>query len=149
MSNIIEIKRGSQCAASELERTHPHDISVCDNCEEVATHEKCCLLSQDNIQKEIPHKLQGGQAPLDKLKPSWKSSPWWARWLVMDHDGLWWWYEKKPKADIMFGHWKNRQMWAQGKYEPASLPRTLPNYDTGWMHTRESRPYDYLNGTPL
>jgi hypothetical protein len=31
-------------------------------------------------------------------KPSWKYAPFWAKWLAMDADGVWCWYEFKPDA---------------------------------------------------
>lgn len=39
-----------------------------------------------------------------KYKPSWEQAPNWANWLVLEHDGSWWWFEKKPR----FG-WHNLQ----------------------------------------
>lgn len=32
-------------------------------------------------------------------KPSWDSAPNWAKYLAMDSDGKWWWYEKKPTKE--------------------------------------------------
>lgn len=31
------------------------------------------------------------------LKPSWSEAPSWANWLAMDKNGIWAWYEAKPK----------------------------------------------------
>ena len=30
-------------------------------------------------------------------KPNWKDAPKWARWLAQDYDGLWCWFQYKPK----------------------------------------------------
>jgi len=30
------------------------------------------------------------------MKPDWKDAPEWAKWLAMDEDGSWYWYEKEP-----------------------------------------------------
>jgi len=33
------------------------------------------------------------------MKPDWKDAPEWAKWLSMDEDGEWWWYENEPYTD--------------------------------------------------
>ena len=30
-------------------------------------------------------------------KPNWRHAPAWARYLAMDDNGTWYWYEKKPR----------------------------------------------------
>lgn len=30
------------------------------------------------------------------MKPSWSTAPEWAKWLAMDEDGVWFWFEFKP-----------------------------------------------------
>lgn len=30
------------------------------------------------------------------MKPSWKDAPEWAKWVAMDSDGVWMWFEFKP-----------------------------------------------------
>jgi hypothetical protein len=30
------------------------------------------------------------------MKPDWKDAPEWAKWLAMDRDGEWYWYEFEP-----------------------------------------------------
>lgn len=30
------------------------------------------------------------------MKPDWKDAPTWAKYLAMDADGVWYWYENKP-----------------------------------------------------
>lgn len=31
------------------------------------------------------------------MKPDWKDAPEWARWLAMNDDGVWHWYENAPE----------------------------------------------------
>jgi hypothetical protein len=38
-------------------------------------------------------------------KPDWKDAPEWARWLAMDGDGSWWWYEQKPRWIKLTSQW--------------------------------------------
>lgn len=37
------------------------------------------------------------------MKPDWKDAPEWARWLAMDADGDWFWFEDRPSC--------NRKAW--------------------------------------
>ena len=30
------------------------------------------------------------------MKPDWKDAPEWAKYLAMDKNGAWWWYETEP-----------------------------------------------------
>lgn len=30
------------------------------------------------------------------MKPDWKDAPEWAKWVAMDDDGDWYWYEEEP-----------------------------------------------------
>ena len=39
------------------------------------------------------------------IKPSWKNAPDWAKYLVMDSRGTWFWHEKRPIRSIMDGTW--------------------------------------------
>jgi len=39
------------------------------------------------------------------MKPDWKEAPEWAKWLAMDGDGYWGWYEHKPEWDIESNQW--------------------------------------------
>jgi hypothetical protein len=41
------------------------------------------------------------------MRPSWKAAPKWARWLAMDKDGSWWWYEERPAKDASAGKFHN------------------------------------------
>lgn len=62
------------------------------------------------------------------MKPDWKDAPPWARWLAMDEDGEWFWYEKEP-AEIgwMFGS-------DGGRMECAAID------PDDWRKTLEQRP---------
>lgn len=33
-------------------------------------------------------------------KPDWKDAPEWANWLAMDSDGEWYWFQRRPHADL-------------------------------------------------
>lgn len=33
----------------------------------------------------------------EDMKPDWKDAPEWAKWLAMDADGHWYWFEGEPK----------------------------------------------------
>jgi hypothetical protein len=62
------------------------------------------------------------------MKPSWKKAPKWAKWLAMDSDGQWFWYEEKPeKLMTMFV--------SDGKEQYAPMPSTPP-----WKTSLEARP---------
>ena len=37
------------------------------------------------------------------MKPDWSKAPSWAKYLAMDQNGTWFWYEFKPKAE--YGEW--------------------------------------------
>jgi hypothetical protein len=39
------------------------------------------------------------------MKPSWEDAPEWAKYLAMDGQGGWYWFEKKPKPNIFFSQW--------------------------------------------
>jgi hypothetical protein len=60
-------------------------------------------------------------------KPDWKDAPEGMKWLAMDEDGSWYWFENKPSI--------NRCMWANdtGYNELAALP-------VDWKDTLEPRP---------
>jgi hypothetical protein len=60
-------------------------------------------------------------------KPDWKDAPDFARYLAMDRDGEWYWYEEKPTIE-------NNELWdAIGAHQLARCP---PN----WRDTLEERP---------
>lgn len=37
------------------------------------------------------------------MKPDWKDAPEWAKWLAMDEDGEWFWFENKPEREGGWG----------------------------------------------
>jgi len=48
------------------------------------------------------------------MKPDWKDAPAWARYLAMDADGAWSWFEYEPQWIPNMGHWS-----AAPRYEQA------------------------------
>ncbi len=40
------------------------------------------------------------------MKPDWKDAPEWARWLAMDDDGEWFWFESEPTFHRGQGVWR-------------------------------------------
>jgi len=66
-----------------------------------------------------------------KYKPSWKQAPNWAKWLVLEHDGSWWWFEKKPR----FG-------WNDLQWEKSNDYKSSPAYFTEQtrLESLEERP---------
>ena len=63
------------------------------------------------------------------MKPSWNDAPEWAKWLAMDKDGFWYWYEKSPFTG-------EKAWWAEGgKCEKAGEPNT-----DDWTNTLAMRP---------
>lgn len=38
------------------------------------------------------------------MKPDWKDAPEWAKWMAMDDDGVWAWFEHQPMANV--GGWR-------------------------------------------
>lgn len=64
------------------------------------------------------------------MKPSWSDAPEWAKYLAMDEDGEWFWYENKPDLASIW--------WAYtGKIMEAP---TIP--DGNCRDTLEPRPLD-------
>jgi len=61
-------------------------------------------------------------------KPDWKDAPEWAKFLAMDQDGDWYWFENKPFHDGFI--WSNYN----GQYELA-LESTEK-----WKKSLEERP---------
>lgn len=59
-------------------------------------------------------------------KPDWKNAPEWARFLAMDENGEWWWFEHEP--------YKTAHFWnSLGQVKPA-----VNNLE--WQETLEERP---------
>lgn len=63
-------------------------------------------------------------------KPSWEDAPVWAKYLAMDEDGEWFWYETKPI--IGTDMWNDRP----GRYREANPI----NQEVDWKTTLETRP---------
>lgn len=65
------------------------------------------------------------------MKPDWKDAPEWAKWLAMDADGIWTWFQKKPtknKDDMAYYEY------GESRWEFASFPRVQ------WETSLEKRP---------
>lgn len=39
------------------------------------------------------------------MKPDWKDAPDWANYLAMDDDGIWVWYDERPRFATESGRW--------------------------------------------
>lgn len=65
-------------------------------------------------------------------KPAWKDAPEWAKYLAMDADGTWWWYESAPKTNIAYLKWWS---YSAGKCEQAENQNELL-----WKTSLEERP---------
>lgn len=63
-------------------------------------------------------------------KPSWEDAPEWAKYLAMDEDGEWFWYETKPIIGTYM--WNDRP----GRYREANPI----NQEVDWKTTLEARP---------
>ncbi len=65
-------------------------------------------------------------------KPDWKDAPEWAKFLAMDSDNEWFWFENKPVLGARaWFEWK-------GKFELISLE--IPSENPFWRQTLEERP---------
>jgi hypothetical protein len=64
------------------------------------------------------------------MKPEWKDAPEWAKYLAMDEDGRWWWYELEP-----FG---GQHGWFDGKF--AMQTKAKVKTTNHWHETLEERP---------
>lgn len=57
------------------------------------------------------------------MKPDWDDAPKWAKWLAMDSDGDWYWYESSPTWDYVDSQWSygagNRIMFAGSTIHPS------------------------------
>ncbi|QRI46348.1 hypothetical protein [Xanthomonas phage X2] len=67
------------------------------------------------------------------MKPDWKDAPEWARYLAMDLDGRWCWFEHEPEYDRV-------GFWCEGRGRIDELPRSArwPGIDP--TTTLEARP---------
>jgi len=43
------------------------------------------------------------------MKPDWKDAPEWAKWLAMDENGDWFWFEFSPTIDNEISCWEVRR----------------------------------------
>jgi hypothetical protein len=64
------------------------------------------------------------------MKPQWKDAPEWAKWLAMDKNGQWYWYEGPCKPE----HDENRWDCDEGIGEKVGVPE--PN----WEDSLEAKP---------
>lgn len=65
-------------------------------------------------------------------KPSWKDAPKWAKWLAMDADGFWWWYEEEPVA--------NEKSLSWGPLNGGDCIRAFAKPPKNWRETLTHRP---------
>lgn len=74
-------------------------------------------------------------------RPDWKIAPEWARYLAMDRDGSWWWFEHMPRADELDG------IWFRNKALPSQFCCAYrPDDNDMWAESLEDRP-SAVNGT--
>lgn len=59
------------------------------------------------------------------MKPSWDDAPEWANWLAMGADGMWWWFDERPRIEY--------QAWQM------TGPRCCPAQHY-WHNSLEQRP---------
>lgn len=62
-------------------------------------------------------------------KPDWKDAPEWAKYMAMDDDGEWWWFEKEPSRAN--GYWQET---TGGQLDVANASAFA------WAETLEPRP---------
>lgn len=53
------------------------------------------------------------------MKPSWKDAPAWAKYLAMDENGGWFWFEEKPT--FVHSVWKYTDTDNTARYESAGI----------------------------
>lgn len=68
----------------------------------------------------------------DQIQPSWDDVPPFAKYIAMDGDGYWWWYEFKPNE------LQSERMWSL----PPSKGRSgkVETYNPEWSSTLMTRP---------
>ncbi len=66
-------------------------------------------------------------------KPDWKDAPEWARFLAMDQDGDWYWYEDKPFVNN--NSWQGTQIWTGTR-----RTQLAKKSSSRWEETLEERP---------
>lgn len=70
------------------------------------------------------------------MKPNWENAPDWARYLAMDKDGRWHWYEHKPVARFTIW-WEHR----------AGRKQAVPMFYQDWRDTLEEKPNKSIDTT--
>ncbi len=76
-------------------------------------------------------------APIAQVRPSWNDAPAWARFVAMNADGQWTWYENRPYPETEFQS-DEFSIWDVEDGRMQDVPRTL-RFD-GWETTLEERP---------
>lgn len=67
------------------------------------------------------------------MKPDWKDAPEWAKYLAMDSDGWWYWYENEPVKS--YGGWNIR-----GEHDHDSNRYASAHGYITWQDSMEPRP---------
>ena len=66
------------------------------------------------------------------MKPDWNDAPKWAKWLAMDADGAWYWFQERPHLrNVHVVEWENH---LGGKAVMAAAK------NDEWRESLESRP---------
>lgn len=73
-------------------------------------------------------------------KPNWYDAPVWARWLAMNKNYQWFWYEYKPCLDTTSNVWSIFRRYKNARYELAGQYNPPDINSEDWIHTREKRP---------
>lgn len=76
-------------------------------------------------------------APIAQVRPSWNDAPAWARFVAMDADGQWSWYENRPYPDTDLGS-DEFTLWDadDGRIQPISSGLRFD----GWENSLQERP---------
>lgn len=67
------------------------------------------------------------------FKPVWESAPTWAKWLAMDCNGQWYWFEHKPSRSVAVWSYTDG---ISHSHEFMVLPYKVKN----WKKSRQKRP---------
>lgn len=65
------------------------------------------------------------------MKPQWSDAPEWAKWLAMDANGEWWWFQRQPVT---------ASEWRMERSPDGQLSEATPQPDPNWRDTLEPRP---------
>lgn len=83
------------------------------------------------------HGFTRGPAMITISPPAWAIAPPWARYVAMDSDGQWWWFERCPyQDDGGTGDRSTRWDSAEGRMECAEAQPYFP----GWEASLRQRP---------